>query len=100
MSPEKICDSDVQETDVSRKTDLKKLDAIGFDELTDFIAETVHTSFRKGCDGGGSHEVWSAIRKMEPKQWASACDWMIEALRVSTGRENLRKETEEALPKP
>jgi hypothetical protein len=48
----------------------------------------------------GGERRGAAIRKMDPKQCASACDWMIEALRVSTGRENLRKETEEALPKP
>jgi hypothetical protein len=72
---------------MSRKTVLKKLDAIGFDELNDFLAETVHTSFRKGCDGGGSDEVWSAIRKMDPAQWDGAIKWMVWALRVSTGRE-------------
>jgi hypothetical protein len=70
-----------------RAAELKRLDAIGFDELNDFLAETVHTAFRKGCDGGGSAEVWNAIKRMDPTQWASACDWMIWALRVSTDRE-------------
>lgn len=73
---------------MSRKSELKKLDAIGFDELADFLSETVHTSFRKGCDDGGSHEVWMAIKKMDPQQWSSACEWMIWSLRVGTGREN------------
>lgn len=74
----------------SRKTvkqQLKQLDAIGFDELTGFLAETVHTAFRKGADGAEAAKVWRAIRALPPEQWDSAIKWMIWALRVWTGRE-------------
>ena len=63
------------------------------EERNDFksiLSETIHTSFRKGCDGGGSHEVWMAIRKMDGKQWDSAIDWIIWALEYS-GYEISRK---------
>lgn len=66
---------------------LKGLDAIGFDELTDFLGETVHTAFRKGCDCADGHSVWSHMKQMPREHWSSAIDWMIWALRVSTDRE-------------
>lgn len=72
-----------------RAKELKRLDAIGFDELSDFLAETVHTAFRKGCEDGMT--VHRAIRDLPPGNWYSAIDWMIWALRVSTGREKASK---------
>ena len=66
---------------------LKHLDAISFDELGDFLSETVHTGFRKGTDCPEAHKVWVAMRAMPRDQWSAAFDWMIWALRASTGRE-------------
>jgi hypothetical protein len=74
-----------------RQKKLKELDAIGFDELRDHLAETVHTSLRKGCDGGGSHEAWKAIRDMDPEQWSAAVEWMVWALRYTTNREQAQE---------
>lgn len=90
MSGAKFRKSMVPKGEPSRKTvkqQLKQLDAISFDELRDFLAETIHTAFRKGADGAEADKVWRAIRALPPEQWSSAIEWTIWALRVSTGRE-------------
>jgi hypothetical protein len=51
--------------------------------IRSILAETVHTAFRKGCDGGGSFQVWTAIRNMDNDQWGNAIEWMIYCLDVS-----------------
>lgn len=53
------------------------------EELTSVLAESFHTAFRKGCDGGGSHLVWKAIRDMDNEQWASAIDWTLYCIEES-----------------
>ncbi len=73
--------------DKKRAAALKELDAIGFDELDDFLAETIHTAFRKGIDHPQSMVIWRAIRELPSDQWSTGIEWMIWALRVSTDRE-------------
>jgi len=43
-------------------------------------AESFHTGFRKGSDGGGDVEVHNAITKMDDEQYAKAITWAIWAL--------------------
>lgn len=74
----------------SRQAQLKKLDAIGFDELEVHVGEMVHTAFRKGCDHPQAMTAWRAIRDMQGSAWDDACNWMIEGLRISTGREKAK----------
>src|SRR6266481_4023980 len=57
--------------DKKRAAALKELDAIGFDELDDFLAETIHTAFRKGIDHPQSMVIWRAIRELPSDQWST-----------------------------
>jgi hypothetical protein len=73
---------------IGRKVDLKRLDAIGFDELQQLLDGAVHSAFIKA--GGNADDVWRALRVMHrehPNEWDSVFFFMIEALRISTGRE-------------
>lgn len=71
----------------SAKQQLKQLDALTFDELSDHLSEMVHTAFRKGTDCREADVVWRAMRAMPRDQWAAAFDWMISGLRYTLGRE-------------
>lgn len=68
--------------------------------IESLFAETVHTAFRKGCDGGGSHEVWTAIGKMQPSQWRNAIGWMLWALDQSGIEVRVKPEKEEVERRP
>lgn len=52
------------------------------EEILIALGETVHTAFRKGCDGKHAHAAWLAIKEMPREQWAGALHWMLYALRV------------------
>lgn len=71
-----------------RKAELKRLDAIGFDELEGVIGEMVHVAFRKGCVGGST--VWRAIRNMPEGEYSNAVQFMLDGLRYSFDRDKKR----------
>jgi hypothetical protein len=66
--------------------------------IKSILAETVHVAFRKGCDGGGSHEVWDAIGKMRPEQWSNAIGWMLWALDYSGIEVRIKPEKDDERP--
>lgn len=49
-------------------------------ELTDMLAETVHTAFRKGSDHPSADAIWKEIRNMPNEEWGKVVDWMVWAL--------------------
>lgn len=51
--------------------------------ITSLLGEAFHTSLRKSCDGGGSHEAWLAIKEMDREQWSNALRWTLWCLRES-----------------
>ena len=63
----------------TEKTNEEKLEKL----LADFMGETVHTAFRKGCDGPAAIKVWNDIKAMPSEQWVSAVSWMCWALAYS-----------------
>ena len=59
-------------------------------EILMALGETVHTAFRKGCDGKHASAVWLAIKEMPQEQWTGALHWMLHALRA-TGYDIVKK---------
>ena len=71
---------------MDRKEVLKELDAIGFDELGDYLPWCVQECFRRSGDHKGK-QVSKLIVFLPGGRYRNIISWMVSLLRVSVGRE-------------
>jgi hypothetical protein len=54
------------------------LEAVARDQAVSILGEGIHSSLRKGCEGGA--HAWDAIEAMDDEQWSAALAFLVDGL--------------------